>query len=72
MSQFEHIFLGLPLLAGPDDYHAVAAIMKDLLPPRQAAEAVIFMGHGTRHPAHAAYLAIERLCADIGLTNIFT
>jgi sirohydrochlorin cobaltochelatase len=64
---FESLRLGLPLLAGVDDCMNVSRAIssqlcsltegsRDLHVPRDPRdEAVVFMGHGTAHPASSAY-----------------
>lgn len=70
-SAFNTIRLGAPLLATTHDYMAVADAVNGQLPELKEKEAVVFMGHGTHHPANAAYAALERVFEDKGLTNIF-
>lgn len=54
------VTLGLPLLAEPQDVDACAqAILASLPPEREPNEAVIFMGHGTRHPANIYYAGLQ-------------
>lgn len=56
----DSVVLGLPLLADPDDVEASArAIMASLPPERKAGEAVIFLGHGTHHPASIYYPGLQ-------------
>lgn len=48
--------VGLPLLATDDDVRETAqALVRHLPPERQAAEDVVFMGHGARHAAVSRY-----------------
>lgn len=52
--------MGMPLLFAPRDYQ----ILFDLLTPlfeRNPRQAVLLVGHGTRHPVWPAYLALETL-----------
>ncbi len=70
-SAFKTIRLGVPLLASTHDYMAVADALAMQLPEMGANEAVVFMGHGTHHPANAAYPAFERVCEDKGLPHVF-
>lgn len=54
--------VGAPLLAGPEDMErSAAALLMHLPPQRTAGEAVVFMGHGTRHPAESSYEALASL-----------
>jgi sirohydrochlorin cobaltochelatase len=70
-SIFEKIHLGVPLLATTADYIAVVDVLKEQLPVLEEHEAVVFMGHGTHHPANTAYAALERMFDDQGLNNVF-
>ncbi|SHO48192.1 sirohydrochlorin cobaltochelatase [Desulfopila aestuarii] len=52
--------LGLPLFSSPSDYQTLL----DLLAPhimKNQQQAVLLIGHGTRHPVWTAYLALENL-----------
>lgn len=54
------VTLGLPLLADPADVEACARAVTASLPPeRKPDEAVILMGHGTRHPANIYYPGLQ-------------
>jgi sirohydrochlorin cobaltochelatase len=54
------VTLGLPLLAEPDDVEACArAVMASLPTERRKDEAVILLGHGTRHPANIYYPGLQ-------------
>lgn len=56
----DSVVLGLPLLADPDDVERCArAIMASLPPERKAGEAVVFLGHGTHHPANIYYPGLQ-------------
>lgn len=70
-SAFETIRLGMPLLAATHDYMVVADAITMQLPKMEENEAVVFMGHGTHHPANAAYAALERVFEDKGMDNLF-
>lgn len=53
------ISVGLPLLSTPEDIkHAAEAVLQSL-PKHAKGEAVVLMGHGTEHPANAAYAALQ-------------
>lgn len=52
--------LGMPLFSSPEDYE----VLIDLLAPQiltDEKQAVLLIGHGTRHPVWTAYLALENL-----------
>lgn len=68
---FKTIRLGLPLLASSHDYMAVVEAIATRLPAMAANEAVVLLGHGTRHPANAAYPALERMFEEAGLARVF-
>lgn len=53
------ITVGLPLLATPEDIKAAAKAIVSTLPKHGKGEAVVLMGHGTEHPANAAYAALQ-------------
>ncbi len=56
---FKSINLGGPLLNGAGDIDRTArALLRHLPPERRLEDAVVFMGHGTDHPAGALYTAL--------------
>lgn len=56
---FQKVLTGLPLLGGRDDMEKVVAALLSAVPgEREPLEAVIFMGHGSPHPANACYTAL--------------
>ncbi len=56
---FRRIEIGLPLLGDHYDMEAVAgAIISRIPDKRTTSESVILMGHGSEHPANAAYPAL--------------
>jgi sirohydrochlorin cobaltochelatase len=59
LGRFDRILMGAPLLATQDDMErAVDAILKTIPKDRKNKEAVVYMGHGTHHPANAFYAAL--------------
>jgi sirohydrochlorin cobaltochelatase len=63
----KHIAVGRPLLQDADDVRLAAeALLAHLPPERRPDEAVICMGHGTRHGGAASYEALAKTvaCAD--------
>ena len=61
---FTKVVLGNPLCATTDDLKAVTgALMAGLPKGRKRNEAIIFMGHGTHHPAGVVYPALAYLLA---------
>lgn len=58
-SGFRQVLIGLPLLGSGDDMEKVASALLSAVPrERKPREAVIFMGHGSPHPANACYTAL--------------
>ncbi|MCP4107096.1 MAG: sirohydrochlorin cobaltochelatase [Desulfobacteraceae bacterium] len=56
---FKKILTGYPLLGTSDDLKRVSDCVIKIIPKqRKKSEAVIFMGHGTHHPANAFYEAL--------------
>jgi sirohydrochlorin cobaltochelatase len=56
----EKVSVGYPLLATSEDLQRVAeAIIKIIPPERKKKDAVVFMGHGTHHPADVYYAALN-------------
>ncbi len=56
---FDRLVMGGPLLNGTEDIARVADVLVRGLPDtRKKGEAVVFMGHGTDHPANALYVAL--------------
>ncbi len=53
------VSVGRPLLHSPEDIAAAAAAILATLPAHTKDEAVLLMGHGTPHPANAAYAALQ-------------
>ncbi len=57
---FKRIEVGSPLLASDADMQQVVKVMLQRVPKdRKAGDAVIFMGHGTEHPADTMYAAMN-------------
>jgi len=56
----EQVLVGYPLLATSEDLQRVAEAMLKVVPPERVNnEAVVFMGHGTHHPANVYYAALN-------------
>lgn len=62
--------IGLPLLSDYEDYEAVAEVMGGNSYERKN-EALVFVGHGTDHPAWASYLAFHHIFRENQGRNIF-
>jgi sirohydrochlorin cobaltochelatase len=56
----EKVSVGYPLLATSEDLQRVAEAMIKVIPPeRKSKDAVVFVGHGTYHPADVYYAALN-------------
>jgi sirohydrochlorin cobaltochelatase len=56
----DQVSVGYPLLATSEDLQRVAEAMIKIIPPeRKKKDAVVFMGHGTHHPADVYYAALN-------------
>jgi len=53
------VAVGRPLLYLPEDIEKAAETLLPTLPKHRKGEAVVLMGHGTEHPANAAYSALQ-------------
>ena len=62
--------IGLPLLSDHEDYEAVAHTLGSDLCDREN-EALVFVGHGTDHPAWASYLAFHYIFRERQGRNMF-
>lgn len=69
--RFKYVKLGQPLLNQEYDYEFCAQAMMKNLPPLQADEALVFMGHGTEHFANAAYCQLENTFRFLGHENVY-
>jgi len=64
------ITIGLPLLATPEDYSRVAAILMPLVDDSPD-KALLVLGHGTEHPAWTAYPALQSVLRKMAGTRVF-
>jgi len=56
----EKVSLGLPLLTSDADMEYTARVLSSQLPAnRKATDAVVYMGHGTKHPSNIYYPAMQ-------------
>lgn len=68
---FEAINFGEALLFKEKDYFQVAEILKKEVPAFLDDEIVIFMGHGTSHPANSSYVLLDYVFKDLGMENFY-
>ncbi|CDH04342.1 Sirohydrochlorin cobaltochelatase [Xenorhabdus bovienii str. oregonense] len=59
--QFQRLVLGAPLLNHFEDYLQLMRALHHQLPRLGDNECVVFMGHGTTHPAFSAYACLDHL-----------
>lgn len=70
LQNFASFALGRPLLSLYADYLAVVDALRDELPAFPSDEALVFMGHGSSHPANAAYAQLDMVFKDQGFAHI--
>ena len=59
MGAFEQVMLGYPLLGSQQDMQRTVEAILGIIPrQRKKNEAVVMMGHGSRHPSNASYAAL--------------
>lgn len=61
---FNSIKVGKSLLWDVEDYRTAVKAVKNQLPELAADEAVVFMGHGTEHPANACYSQLQMILKE--------
>lgn len=69
-NKFDKIIVGRPLLTDINDYKEIIRIIKksvSKLPPK---EAIVYMGHGTFHKSHSAYIVLESMLRELN-TNAY-
>ncbi len=64
--RFQRIVLGAPLLSHFNDYLQLMRGLRHQLPRLAENECVVFMGHGTNHPAFSAYACLDHLMSHSG------
>ena len=68
---FSSIKFGESLLYKESDYFQVADILKKEMPDLLDDELVVFMGHGTSHPANSSYALLDYVFKDSGMENFY-
>ena len=63
-NSFEKIVVGRPLLFYTEDYRKTIEGIRTQLPELGENEAVVFMGHGSHHPANASYSCLQSMIND--------
>ena len=68
--QFSRMSIGTPLLNTADDFEAITQAIQTTVADFQT-DAVLFMGHGSEHPANEAYAKIKNRLDDNKPNNIY-
>lgn len=69
--RFERLLAGEPLLWDTQDYLRLTAALLGQMPRLAEDEAYVFMGHGTEHPANAAYALVENCFRYHGAERVY-
>lgn len=69
--QFPVLQVGTPLLTDHEDYLKLAEAIMEEMPEFLFDEALVLMGHGTKHHANPAYPAMEYVFHSLGYSNVF-
>lgn len=70
-ASFKSIKITTPILYTQEDYMAAITALKQQIPNLNKDQAVIFMGHGTPHPANACYSQLQYVLWEEGMKNVF-
>ncbi|WP_413740993.1 sirohydrochlorin cobaltochelatase [Sodalis sp. RH15] len=65
--RFEALFIGAPLLNHQRDYGRLIGALRAQMPSLADDERVVFMGHGTGHPAFSAYACLDHMLDAEGI-----
>lgn len=65
--RFDTLQIGAPLLNDERDYSRLIDALAAQMPPLADDERVVFMGHGTTHPAFAAYACLDHMLSARGI-----
>lgn len=72
--KFKSIKIGRPALhfhgseENPDDYETFIEAIKDIIPKDKT---MLFMGHGSNHPANSAFVALQSVFKYMQLDNVY-
>lgn len=73
-NKFKDIRLGRPALhfngsdENPDDYETFVEAVKDIIPKDRT---MLFMGHGSNHPANASFVALQSIFRYMDMDNVY-
>ena len=65
--KFKSLLIGKPLLYHHSDYEMTLEAMKNQLPVLGEKEFIVFMGHGSDHPANSTYSCLQTVIDDENL-----
>lgn len=68
--RFARVRFGEALLMRKDDQRAAVSVLRELFPLKEG-EALLFMGHGSEHPANRVYEEMGRLFREQGDSGIY-
>ena len=68
--RFRRMEIGVPLLNDEEDLQSVAAFYANHF-PREEGEALVLMGHGSRHENNAVYARLQDIWNRMGCTDVF-
>ncbi|WP_027624214.1 sirohydrochlorin cobaltochelatase [Clostridium lundense] len=68
---FKKLVLGRPLLYRTKDYFKAVEALRTQIPEREKGHAVVFMGHGSTHPANSSYALFQYVIDESGLQNVY-
>ena len=69
--EFANLRIGTALLTHMDDYRKVAKAFDEEIKATDHVTAIVFMGHGTHHPANSSYACLQSVFKDGGYSNVF-
>ena len=69
--RFTRLSAGAPLLWDTQDYLRLTRALLERMPRLAEDEAFVFMGHGTEHPANAAYALVENCFRYQGAERVY-
>lgn len=70
-SRFRRLQVGKPLLWDTEDYLQLVRALLCNMPRLAGDQAFVFMGHGTEHPANAAYALVENAFRYQGAERVY-
>lgn len=69
--RFQNISFGSPLISSTEDMQKIVKIMAGSFSALSKNEALIFMGHGSKHHTNTIYAALDYMFKENGYPNIY-